>query len=208
MSDWLSEPTPGHSLEQERHQRQVVFLGQAGVDLPEPARIAEAQVRRRPHAEQHDRRRSGTACAASSMMNWMLARSESGSRPRSPSFAPVSITSTDDRLSQEPVDPPPGAGGRLAAHPRVHRLERKPGGVDLALDQPRDRPAPDPGPALRSDWFPGTRSVLGRPPPAAPAPRRPRAPSSAPHPASASATSSTPPSVPGYHSDHAPMAPH
>jgi len=30
-----------------------------------------------------------------SMMNWMLERSESGSRPRRPSFAPVSITSTE-----------------------------------------------------------------------------------------------------------------
>ena len=82
----------------------------------------------------------------------MFARRESGSRPRRPSFAPVSITrtATGSRISQSMRRT--CSGGRLAAHPRVDHLGTRVRRSRASAGSARGTPDPDPGRGRRSGW--------------------------------------------------------
>ncbi len=58
-SDWFIDQVAGHSLEQERHQRGAILLGQRWKNLAKLDDVSATKIRRRLHAGEDDRDASG-----------------------------------------------------------------------------------------------------------------------------------------------------
>jgi hypothetical protein len=129
----IETPDATDVLEKGRHERRVAQRCQIGEGSPELRCVGLAEIGRRLHPGDHDRR--SRVCASGPDQD----RVQIGTHPvdRQTAQAVVRAQLEDQHIdgsAQHPVDARQAAGRRFPADARVDHLERQPGRIDTLLD--------------------------------------------------------------------------